>query len=74
VHVIFHRPLESLSDCHVVDQRGDKCPYFLRPSGDILMLRTQTNIIWESDEVRSFSGAQRLLRFEIEETDDSTVP
>jgi uncharacterized protein len=37
-------------------------------SGDVLMLGTRANVIWEGDEVRSFQGAQRLLRFEIEAT------
>ena len=37
-------------------------------TGDVLMLRTRTNIIWDGEEVRAFGGAQRLLRFEIDET------
>ena len=37
-------------------------------SGDLLMLRTRANVIWDGEEVRSFEGAQRLLRFEIDET------
>lgn len=36
-------------------------------SGDVLMLRTRANVIWDGDEVRSFEGAQRLLRFEVDE-------
>jgi predicted pyridoxine 5'-phosphate oxidase superfamily flavin-nucleotide-binding protein len=36
-------------------------------TGDVLMLRTRTNVIWDGDEVRAFAGAQRLLRFEIDE-------
>jgi uncharacterized protein len=37
-------------------------------TGDVLMLRTRTSVIWDGDEVRAFEGAQRLLRFEIDET------
>jgi uncharacterized protein len=37
-------------------------------SGDVLLLRTRANVIWDGEEVRSFDGAQRLLRFEIDET------
>jgi predicted pyridoxine 5'-phosphate oxidase superfamily flavin-nucleotide-binding protein len=37
-------------------------------TGDVLMLRTRTSVIWEGEEVRAFEGAQRLLRFEIDET------
>lgn len=37
-------------------------------TGDVLMLRTRTNVIWDGAEVRAFEGAQRLLRFEIDET------
>jgi hypothetical protein len=37
-------------------------------SGDVLMLRTRANVIWDGEEVRSFEGAQRLLRFEIDAT------
>jgi predicted pyridoxine 5'-phosphate oxidase superfamily flavin-nucleotide-binding protein len=36
-------------------------------SGDVLMVRTRANVIWDGDEVRSFEGAQRLIRFEIDE-------
>jgi hypothetical protein len=36
-------------------------------SGDVLMLRTRASVIWDGDEVRSFEGAQRLLRFEVDE-------
>jgi predicted pyridoxine 5'-phosphate oxidase superfamily flavin-nucleotide-binding protein len=36
-------------------------------SGDVLMLRTRANVIWDGEEVRSFEGAQRLLRFEVDE-------
>jgi predicted pyridoxine 5'-phosphate oxidase superfamily flavin-nucleotide-binding protein len=37
-------------------------------TGDVLMLRTRTNVIWDGAEVRAFEGAQRLLRFEIDAT------
>jgi len=37
-------------------------------TGSVLMLRTRANVIWEGAEVRAFEGAQRLLRFEIDET------
>ena len=37
-------------------------------SGDVLMLSTRASVIWDGDEVRSFEGAQRLLRFEVEST------
>lgn len=37
-------------------------------TGDVLMLATRANVIWEGEEVRSFTGAQRLLRFEVEAT------
>jgi predicted pyridoxine 5'-phosphate oxidase superfamily flavin-nucleotide-binding protein len=37
-------------------------------SGDVLLLSTRAGVIWEGDEVRSFAGAQRLLRFEVERT------
>jgi predicted pyridoxine 5'-phosphate oxidase superfamily flavin-nucleotide-binding protein len=37
-------------------------------TGDVLLLSTRANVIWEGEEVRSFEGAQRLLRFEIEAT------
>lgn len=37
-------------------------------SGDILMLATRASVIWEGPEVRSFAGAQRLLRFQIDST------
>jgi len=36
-------------------------------TGNVLMLRTRTNVIWDGDEVRAFEGAERLLRFEIDE-------
>jgi predicted pyridoxine 5'-phosphate oxidase superfamily flavin-nucleotide-binding protein len=35
-------------------------------TGDVLLLRTRTNVIWDGAEVRAFQGAQRLLRFEID--------
>jgi predicted pyridoxine 5'-phosphate oxidase superfamily flavin-nucleotide-binding protein len=35
-------------------------------TGDVLMIRTRTNVIWDGPEVRAFKGAQRLLRFEID--------
>jgi len=37
-------------------------------TGDALLLGTRASVIWEGDELRSFAGAQRLLRFEIEQT------
>ena len=37
-------------------------------TGDVLMLRTRTKMIWDADEVLAFEGAQRLLRFEIDAT------
>jgi predicted pyridoxine 5'-phosphate oxidase superfamily flavin-nucleotide-binding protein len=37
-------------------------------TGDVLMLRARTNVIWDAEEVRAFEGAQRLLQFEIDET------
>ena len=35
-------------------------------TGDVLLLATRAEVIWEGDEVRSFEGAQRLLRFHVE--------
>jgi hypothetical protein len=37
-------------------------------SGAVLLLRTRANVIWDGGEVHAFEGAQRLLRFEIDET------
>jgi len=37
-------------------------------TGDVLMLATSASVIWDGDEVRSFEGAQRLLRFHVETT------
>ena len=36
-------------------------------TGDVLMVRTRTNVIWDGPQVHAFEGAQRLLRFEIDE-------
>jgi hypothetical protein len=32
------------------------------------MLSTRASVVWDGEEVRSFEGAQRLLRFEVEST------
>lgn len=37
-------------------------------TGDVLMLRARADVIWDGEEVHAFEGAQRLLRFEIDET------
>jgi uncharacterized protein len=37
-------------------------------TGDILMLATRASVIWDGPEVRSFEGAQRLLRFQVNST------
>ncbi|MFZ1414824.1 MAG: pyridoxamine 5'-phosphate oxidase family protein [Defluviicoccus sp.] len=36
-------------------------------SGDVLYLTARAEVIWEGEEVRAFAGAERLLRFHIEE-------
>jgi predicted pyridoxine 5'-phosphate oxidase superfamily flavin-nucleotide-binding protein len=36
-------------------------------AGDLLHLSGRTEIVWDGPELESFAGAQRLLRFEIEE-------
>jgi Flavodoxin reductases (ferredoxin-NADPH reductases) family 1 len=35
--------------------------------GDVLYLTTRAEVIWEGEEVRAFAGAERLLRFRIEQ-------
>jgi predicted pyridoxine 5'-phosphate oxidase superfamily flavin-nucleotide-binding protein len=37
-------------------------------TGDVLMLAVGASVIWDGDEVSSFEGAQRLLRFHVEAT------
>jgi predicted pyridoxine 5'-phosphate oxidase superfamily flavin-nucleotide-binding protein len=56
----------TLGNLQVNPRAGLLFPDF--SSGDVLMLRTRANVIWDGEEVRSFEGAQRLLRFEIDET------
>jgi predicted pyridoxine 5'-phosphate oxidase superfamily flavin-nucleotide-binding protein len=56
----------TLGNLQVNPRAGLLFPDF--SSGDVLMLRTRANVIWDGEEVRSFEGAQRLMRFEIDET------
>ena len=56
----------TIGNLQVNPRAGLLFPDFV--SGDVLMLSTRASVIWEGDEVRSFEGAQRLLRFEVEGT------
>jgi uncharacterized protein len=56
----------TLGNLQVNPRAGLLFPDF--SSGDVLMLRSRATVIWDGEEVRSFEGAQRLLRFEIDES------
>jgi uncharacterized protein len=56
----------TLGNLQVNPRAGLLFPDF--SSGAVLMLRSRASVIWDGEEVRSLEGAQRLLRFEIDET------
>ncbi|MBS0420356.1 MAG: pyridoxamine 5'-phosphate oxidase family protein [Proteobacteria bacterium] len=56
----------TIGNLQVNPRAGLLFPDFV--SGDVLLLSTRAGVIWEGDEVQSFSGAQRLLRFTVEGT------
>jgi len=56
----------TIGNLQVNPRAGLLFPVFT--TGDVLMLATSASVIWDGDEVRSFEGAQRLLRFHIEAT------
>ena len=55
----------TIGNLQVNPQAGLLFPDF--SSGNVLMLRTRASVIWDGEEVRGFKGAQRLLRFEVDE-------